>query len=60
MTNLLEVYEEWQNNAEFREAFKKNPIAALDAWGYKLNPEDLEKILKFKEDNEPLDDRISK
>lgn len=60
MTNLAEVYSEWQNNSEFREAFKKNPTEALLKWGYKLNKEDLAKMLKFKQDNERLDDRISK
>ncbi len=61
MPNKLEdVFTEWQNNAEFRDAFKKDPIKALDAWGFKLDETDLKKMLKFKQDNEKLDDRISK
>lgn len=64
MTNLLEVYTEWQNNLKFREQFKQNPEQALKEAGFTLSQEDLEKIkamLKLdKNKNEKLDDRISK
>lgn len=66
MTDLQEVYNEWQNNHQFRETFKKNPIEALEEAGFKLSPEDLEKILSWSKEkndgseNEELDKRISK
>lgn len=60
MTNLEEVYSEWQNNPKFREAFKKNPEMALETWGYKLSQQDLARMLKFKKDNEELDKRVNK
>lgn len=64
MTNLQEIYTEWQNNLKFRESFKKNPENALKEAGFELSPEDFVKIkalLKLdKSDNDKLDDRISK
>lgn len=64
MSNLQDIYGEWQNNHKFREDFKKNPEQALQDAGFQLSPEDLEKIkamLKFdKSKNDKLDDRISK
>lgn len=64
MTNLQEIYNEWQNNLKFREEFKKNPEQALKEAGFEVSPEDLQKIqamLKIdKSKNEKLDDRISK
>lgn len=60
MTSLEEVYSEWQNNLEFRDAFKKNPKSALETWGYELNKQDLAKMLKFKNDNQKLDERVNK
>ena len=64
MTNLQEIYNEWQNNLAFREEFKKNPMEALKHAGFEVSPEDLTKIealLKLdKSKNEKLDDRISK
>lgn len=60
MADLNDVYQEWLNNPKFRKAFKKDPIAALDKWGYTLSKEELDKMIKFKDDNERLDDRISK
>lgn len=64
MTDLLEVYSEWQSNLAFREKFKKDPEQALKEAGFELSPENLEKIramLKLDNSkNEKLDDRISK
>lgn len=61
MANSLEdVLYDYQNNPEFREAFKKDPKEALKKWGYTLDKEAMEKLLKFKQDNEKLDERISK
>jgi hypothetical protein len=59
MTNLDEVYSEWQNNLTFREHFKKDPVQALKEAGFELSPQDLIKIqsmVKLKEDEE-LDKR---
>lgn len=67
MSNLQDIYNEWQSNLKFREDFKNNPEQALKDAGFTLNPQDLEKIkslLKLKQDpkskNEKLDDRINK
>jgi hypothetical protein len=64
MTNLIEIFSEWQSNLKFREEFKKNPEQALKNAGFEVSPGDLSKIqamLKFdKSKNEKLDDRISK
>lgn len=64
MTNLIEIFSEWQSNLKFRENFKINPEQALKEAGFEVSPEDLVKIkamLKFdKSKNEELDDRISK
>lgn len=64
MTNLQEIYSEWQNNLQFREEFKKNPEQALKTAGFEVSPADLDKILAIlkldKSKNEKLDDRISK
>lgn len=60
MSGLEEVYAEWQNNAHFREAFKKDPKKALAEAGFMLNDNDLQNILKLKDQNQKLDDRISK
>ena len=60
MNDLADVYFEWQNNPVFREAFKNDPVAALEERGFILSPDDLEKMLKFKNNNENLDDRINK
>ena len=63
-TNLLEIYNEWQNNLAFREAFKKDPMQALKNSGFEVSPEDfvkIEALLKIdKSKDEKLDDRISK
>jgi hypothetical protein len=64
MSTLQDVLVEWQNNASFRESFKKNPELALRKAGLKLNEEDLEKIkavLSLDQfGNEKLDERINK
>ncbi|MFZ2315882.1 MAG: hypothetical protein WAW86_09540 [Gammaproteobacteria bacterium] len=64
MTNLQEVFSEWQSNLEFRENFKKNPEDALKKAGFVLNEEDFAKIHALltldKSKNEKLDERISK
>lgn len=64
MTNLLEIFSEWQNNLEFREELKANPEQALKKAGFEVSSDDLLKIqamLGFdKSKNEKLDERISK
>lgn len=64
MTNLKEVFSEWQSNLKFREDFKKNPEQALRDAGFELSSADLDKIKAMvkldKSSNEKLDDRISK
>lgn len=60
MSTLEEVYSEWQNNPKFKDAFKKDPKSALETWGYELDKDDLAKMLKFKQDNEALDERVNK
>lgn len=60
MSTLEEVYSEWQNNPQFRDAFKKDPKLALKTWGYELLQADLDKMIKFKQNNEKLDDRVNK
>jgi hypothetical protein len=64
MTNLIEIFSEWQSNLKFREDFKKNPEQALKDAGFEVTPDDLAKIqamLKLdKSKNEKGDDRISK
>lgn len=55
MTTLQDVLTEWQNNLDFREQFKKNPLSALKAANLELDPQDLAKIqslLKLKEDDQ--------
>ncbi len=66
MSSLQDVYDQWQNNAEFRAQFKKNPEEALKNANLKLNPEDFSKIhglLNQKNqdiESDDLDGRISK
>lgn len=66
MSQLKDVYDEWQNNLTFRAHFKKDPEAALKAAGLELSPEDLKKIRaslhnnRHGRDDEELSDRISK
>jgi hypothetical protein len=60
MTNLEEVYNEWQNNPTFRENFKKDPLLALKEAGFELSPNDLVKIKSMVNlaENEELSKRI--
>lgn len=61
MTDLREIYNEWQNNLAFRNAFKKNPEEALKAAGFEVSAEDLVKIKALiKTISEALDGRINK
>lgn len=64
MADLKEIYNEWQNNPNFRAEFKKDPAKALKDAGFELSPKDFAKIRKAlssdKSKNEKLDDRISK
>lgn len=66
MTDLQEIFNEWQNNLQFREEFKKNPIQACKNAGFEISNADLDKInsiLKLKDDknkDEELDKRINK
>jgi hypothetical protein len=66
MSSLQDVYDRWQNNAEFRNEFKNNPETALRNAGLELSATDLSKIkslLDRKEnslENDELDGRISK
>lgn len=60
---LEDVLHEWQNNFQFREAFKKNPLRALKKSGLTLTKTDLEKIraqLKLEDKDEKLNERINK
>lgn len=66
MTDLHDIFNEWQKNLKFREEFKKNPVEACKNAGFDVSPELLAKIeatLKLKNSDskdEELDDRISK
>jgi len=64
MTDLKEIYTEWQNNPAFRKQFNNDPVQALNEAGFDVSPEDLVKIksmLKLdKSGNGKLDDRITK
>ena len=63
MSTLEDVYNEWQNNAVFREQFHKDPVAALRAFHFDLSPADLEKMIhtmdKLMRDNNELTQRSS-
>lgn len=65
MSNLEEVFSEWQNNFEFKQQFKKNPEKALADAGLSLSPADLEKAKAFLKEkggdsDGELDKRINK
>lgn len=61
MADLKEIYNEWQNNLAFREAFKKNPEQALKDAGFEVSDADLVKIKALiKTISEELDGRINK
>lgn len=44
MGKLREIYEKWQNDLQFRTAFKNDPEKALQDAGFSLSGTDLEKI----------------
>lgn len=44
MTTLQEIYQAWQHDLQFREAFQENPIQALKKAGFTVSPADLTKI----------------
>lgn len=66
MSSLQDVYDQWQNNAEFRIQFKKNPQEALKNAGLELSPADFVKIKALVDhknlgsESDELDGRISK
>ncbi|HLB57999.1 MAG TPA: hypothetical protein VJL60_04210 [Gammaproteobacteria bacterium] len=66
MSQLKDVYTEWQNNPIFRAEFKKNPQKALKEAGLTLNKTDFKKIHALldrkgnQSPDEKLDDRITK
>ncbi len=66
MSSLEDVYEQWQNNAEFRAQFKINPEEALKKANLELNADDFSKINVLinrknqDSENDELDGRISK
>jgi hypothetical protein len=67
MSQLKDVYDEWQNNPVFRARFTKDPEKALKEAGLKLSPDDLKKIKMTlnRKDNkgssdEKLGERITK
>lgn len=65
MLDLQKILDEWQNNIQFREAFKKNPEEALKEAGFDITSQELDKIKSLIKSqhhdiNEELDKRISK
>jgi len=66
MSSLEDVYEQWQNNAEFRALFKIDPDKALKSVKLELNAGDFAKINVLinrknqDSDSDELDKRISK
>lgn len=64
MTDLKDIFYEWQHNLKFRETFKKNPELALREAGFEVSTEDLIKIraklLLDKSKDDKLDERQSK
>jgi len=66
MSSLQDIYDQWQNNAEFRLQFKKNPQEALRNAKLELSPADFVKIKALVDHKDPgsesgeLDGRISK
>lgn len=66
MSSLEDIYEQWQNNADFRAKFKTNPESALKKANLALNTEAFSKInvlINCKNqdlDSDELDKRISK
>jgi len=64
MNTLMEVYNKWQNDPQFKKDFQKNPRKALKSRGMQLSPSDLHKIQSLidpkQNENEELGKRISK
>lgn len=66
MSSLQDVYDQWQNNTEFRLQFKKDPQEALRKAGLELSPADFVKIKTLVDhknqgpESDELDGRISK
>lgn len=64
MNDLKEIYNEWQNNLDFRKEFNQDPLLALKHAGFEVSEDDLKKILAMlhldKTKDEKLDDRINK
>lgn len=59
MSTLKDVYNRWQNDINFREAFKKDPLNALQNENFELSETDLQKAKKMFA-GEELDKKISK
>ena len=47
MSTLKDVYSKWQNDPAFRDAFKKDPMTALQTAKFELSPSDLQKAKKL-------------
>ncbi len=66
MSSLQDVYDQWQNNADFRAQFKKNPEEALKKAKLELSAADFSKIHALVNpknqdlESDELDGRISK
>lgn len=62
MSNLQAVYIKLRNDADFKEAFKKNPAAALKDNDITLTPRELKMVLEQnnRSDDELLNGRINK
>lgn len=64
MAQLQEVMQLWQNDAQFRADFKKNPVEALKKAQIDLNEADLKKVKEMLDrkdsQSDHLDERISK
>jgi len=60
MNPLQEIMLLWQNDAQFRAEFKKNPENALKNAQIDLQEIDLNRVKQMFDDSDHLDDRISK
>ena len=60
MSNLKEVFELWATHPSFKQDFKKNPQQTLDAFGIKLDENDLKKVFATIEKQEELEKKINK
>ena len=59
-TSLEVILMEWNNNLQFREKFKKDPIQALKDANFEVSDEILAKIKAIVRKSEELDKRINK